>query len=676
MTPSQAETEAPAAAVVSVPQETRPVAAPTANGAANGASHGADKRIAAGLRVLQSLERAKSFLFAAQHPDGHWVGELEGDTILESEYVLLRHFMGSLDDDRLRRLANYLRAQQREKGGWALYPGGPPEISSSVKAYLVLKLAGLPPEHPEMVRAREAILAAGGVTACNTFTKIYLSIFGVYDWDGCPVVPPELILLPRWFYFNLYEISSWSRTIVVPLAILSAKRPHHPLPVDIDELFVGGRHGKHLRLPWSRRWFTWRNFFLAIDRGMHFCERHGLHPWRRKALRACEEWMLARFPKTGGLGAIFPPIVNALMAMRVLGYADDHPEVRGQWREIEAFEITEGDTMRLQPCVSPVWDTALCAMSMAAGGVKSDDPHLVRAGQWLLERRIREKGDWAVKRPNAPVAAWYFEYANEFYPDVDDTIAVLMALDGVRLPNEDEKREICRQAVEWVFAMQCRNGGWGAFDVDNDRMIFAQVPFADHNAMLDPATADITGRVLEMLGRYGYDRADPRVARALAFIRAEQEPDGAWFGRWGVNYIYGTWQVLKGLQAVGEEMNQEWVQRGARWLLAHQNADGGWGESCRTYDEPELRGQGPSTASQTAWALMGLMAAGHVSDPAVQRGLDYLIRTQKPDGSWDEPWFTGTGFPKVFYLRYHMYRQYFPVFAMGMYAREMELIRS
>lgn len=626
--------------------------------------------------LLGALEAGRSYLLSIQQPDGHWVGELEGDTILESEYALLRYFMGCLDDDRLRKLANYIRKVQRPEGGWASYPGGPTEVSGSVKAYLVLKLAGMSPDHPEMVKAREAILAAGGVTAANTFTKIYLSIFGQYDWDGCPVVPAELLLLPGWFYLNLYELSSWSRTIIVPLAILSHFRPSCPLPVNIDELFIGGRHGNHLRLKRGETPICWRNFFLSIDRLLHFCEGRKFLPWRKQALKVCETWMVQRFRKSGGLGAIFPPIVNSLMAMRCLGYPDTHPEVLGQWKEIEAFEIEEGDTLRLQPCVSPVWDTALCAISLSAAGLAPDDPALVKSASWLLDRRIREKGDWAVKRPNAPVAAWYFEYENEFYPDVDDTIAVLMALDGARLPNDAEKTAISRQAIEWVFAMQCRNGGWASFDVDNDRMVFTYIPFADHNAMLDPATADISARTLEMLARYGYDRRDPRIARAIEFIKSDQEEDGAWFGRWGVNYIYGTWQVLKGLAAIGEDMSQPYLRKAAQWLINHQNEDGGWGESCQTYDDPSLRGQGPSTASQTAWALMGLISAGLVTSESVQRGVDYLMRTQNPDGSWDEEWFTGTGFPKVFYLKYHLYCKYFPVFALGMYARQLELIQS
>ncbi len=628
--------------------------------------------------VLTALEAGRDHLFSIQKQDGHWVGELQGDSILESEYALLLHFMGWLDEERLRKLSNYLRGIQREEGGWSMYPGGPVEVSGSVKAYVVLKLAGLEADHPEMRKAREAILSHGGMTACNTFTKIFLSIFGLYDWDGCPVVPPELILFPRWFYFNLYEVSSWTRVIIVPLAIVCAQRPRCPMPIHIDELFIGGRHGSHLRLRRSREAVSWRNFFLVCDRIMHFCEGAGLTPLRKKALKRCEAWMVERFEKSGGLGAIFPSIVNSLMAMRLLGYPDDDPRVQGQLKELRAFEIEEGDTLRVQPCVSPVWDTALCSTALSAAGTAPDDPRLVKAGKWLMDRRVRKPGDWSVKRPKAPVAAWYFEYENEFYPDVDDTSAVLMALDGIRLPDsaDHEKQTVSREALDWVWAMQGRDGGWASFDVDNDRMIFAHIPFADHNAMLDPSTADITARVLEMYSRYGVDTSDPRVQRSLAFLRQEQEPDGAWYGRWGVNYIYGTWQVIKGLSCIGEEMSQPYVQKGTTWLRSVQNENGGWGESCVTYDDPSLRGKGPSTASQTSWALMGLMAAGDLHSESVQRGLDYLLRTQQADGSWNEEQFTGTGFPRVFYLKYHLYCKYFPVFALGMYARQLELIQS
>ncbi|MBI3911748.1 MAG: squalene--hopene cyclase [Armatimonadetes bacterium] len=628
--------------------------------------------------VRHALSLGTRWLLADQRPDGHWVGELEGDTILESEYVLLRHFMGCLDADRLRQLGNHLRHTQLAEGGWALYPGGPPNLSASVKAYLALRLAGLDADHPEMVRARQIILRLGGVTACNTFTRIYLAIFGQYDWDGTPVVPPELVLLPRWSYLNLHEISSWSRAILVPLAIICAHRPYCPLPrgINIDELFAGGRHGPHLRLPWDRRRLSWRNFFLLLDRCLHWGERSGWKPWRRRALAVAEKWMLERFADSGGLGAIFPPIVNALMALRCLGYHDDDPAVRSQWREIEAFEIVEEDRMRLQPCVSPIWDTALALLALTNAGIPPDDPTLVRAIDWLLTKQTQKRGDWSAKRPRVEPGGWYFEYENEFYPDVDDTAVALMALARIHHPDQRAVSDAARRGLEWVFAMQCRTGGWGSFDVDNDRMIFAQIPFADHNAMLDPATADITGRVLEMLGHYGYDKRDQRVARAVRFLKQEQEKDGSWFGRWGVNYIYGTWQVLKGLRLIGEDMTAPYVRRAVEWLRAVQNPDGGWGESCDSYDDPALKGIGPSTASQTAWAVMGLIAAGEAPSDAVRRGVNFLVRTQTPDGGWDEPWFTGTGFPRVFYLRYHLYRNYFPVFALGMYAHEIGMNRN
>ena len=616
-----------------------------------------------------SLTRGILRLRSLQNTDGHWCAELQGDTILESEYALLRHFMGNLDDTRLQKLARYVRSQQREEGGWSLYPGGPSDVSQSVKAYLVLKMAGLKPDHPEMAKARQAILADGGVTQVNSFTKIYLAIFGLYDWEAAPVVPPELSILPRWFYLNLAEMSSWSRTIVVPLAIVSHFRPCKPPPggVHIDELFVGERHGKQLRLSYDRPRLSWRNSFLAVDQALHFFERIKLRPWRRKALKRCEEWMVARFADSDGLGGIFPPMVNALLAMRCLGYEDDSPEVRSQWEALEGLEIYEGDTLRLQPCKSPIWDTVLAMNALSAAGLAADDPSLVAAGEWLVKRQVLRHGDWSEKRAHLEPGGWVFEYANDCYPDVDDTIAALMALRSVRLPDQQAQQEAIQRGLAWVLGMQGKDGGWASFDVDNDHMLFAEVPFADHNAMLDPSTSDITGRTLEMLGSYGFDTRDVRVQKALRFIRRDQCRDGSWIGRWGVNYIYGTWQVLKGLSSVGEDMHQAYLQQAADWLQGVQNEDGGWGESCDSYDAPTLKGVGPSTPSQTAWAVMGLMAAGRSDTPTIRSGIDWLTAQQREDGGWDEEWFTGTGFPLVFYLKYHLYATYFPVWALGIH---------
>jgi squalene-hopene/tetraprenyl-beta-curcumene cyclase len=664
----------------------------------------------AGDPAVETLRRARRHLLALQHEPGHWVGELEGDTILESEYLLLREFMGWRDEERLRKAANYLRQKQGPDGGWRLYPGGPPDVSGSIKAYFALKLAGASPDEPCMRRARAIIRELGGLASANTFTKIYLALFGQCDWSATPAIPPEIVLLPRTFYFNLYEMSSWSRTILVPLSIVCAYRPTVAVPpgMGIEELQEGlpapqgfqpalsfavihqarsafrkarahargRRTAEGGRLERSHRKeavFTWRNFFWVVDGALKIAERRPPAALRRKALRAAEAWMLARFERSGGLGAIFPPMVNALMALRCLGYADDDPQVVRARRELEAFEIEEADTLRMQPCISPVWDTALATMALTEGGLPPDHPALQRAARWLLAKEVRRPGDWSVKNPQTEPGGWYFEFENEFYPDVDDTAAVLMALRRVHLPG---KEAAVRRGIVWVLSMQGRDGGWASFDRDNNRMVFSQVPFADHNAMLDPSTADITGRVLEMLGSYGYDTTHPAVRRGIDFLRREQEPDGAWYGRWGVNYIYGTWQVLKGLRVVGEPLNAPYVQRAQEWLRAHQNADGGWGETCDTYNDPSLRGTGPSTPSQTAWAVMGLMAAGDTESPALRRGIDYLCATQSPEGTWEESQFTGTGFPKVFYLRYHLYRLYFPIFALGMYARLHEMPRK
>jgi len=629
--------------------------------------------------VQKAITRAQDWLLAIQREDGHWVGELEGDTILETEYVLMLQFLGEPDREKIRKLCNYVvRRWQNEDGGFPLYPGGPSDVSASVKAYFACKLAGHRADEPFMERLRECILRLGGVTRCNTFTKLYLSIFGQYDWEGVPTIPPELILAPNWFYINIYAMSSWSRAILVPLAVINAFRPTRPVPPEchIDELFVGGRHGRHLRLPWDPRPFTWRNFFLLADRILKLHDRSRWKPLRRRALKASEQWLLERQKGSGGLGAIFPAMTHAVMAYKCLGYPDDHPAVQHERRELAKFEIEEGDEIRLQPCFSPVWDTAIAVNALVDSGLSPDHPAIRKAVDWLLARQTTVKGDWAVKVPNVEPGGWVFEYENQFYPDVDDTIMVLMALYKACCPNGEpwttappRVREAMRKGLDWVFAMQNRNGGWGSFDKDNDRMILQYIPFADHNAMLDPATADITARTLEMASYFGLSRDDPRIRGALAFLRKEQEEDGSWFGRWGTNYLYGTWQVLRGLARIGEDVRSAMCQRAAAWLRSVQNADGGWGETCRSYDDPaQFKARGPSTASQTAWALMGLLNAGDTDSPQVRRGLDYLLRTQRADGSWDEPWFTGTGFPRVFYLRYHLYCHTFPLWALGQYA--------
>jgi len=627
-------------------------------------------------RVAAAVDGARKYLFSQQHEEGYWCGELEADTTLESDYILLQTLLGTGNPERFQKCCNWILRHQNEDGGWGIYADAPSNISASVKAYFGLKLSGYKPDHPALVRAREKILEMGGVTEVNTFTKIYLCFLGQYDYDAVPAIPPEIVLFPNWFWFNIYEISSWSRAILVPLSICYAKKPLKKIPAEmgVDELFVGGRDKSRMRLHWSQKLVSWRNFFLVLDRLTHWFEAVHIRPLRWLALKRAEQWMLERFEMSDGLGAIYPSMLNAIIALRCLGYSLDDPQVIRAVDELEKLGIEEGDTFRMQPCKPPIWDTAYALFALGEAGVPATDPRMVKCADWVLQKQVRNVGDWKVKNPKGQPGGWYFEFNNEFYPDVDDSAMVCLGLSRVEHPNGRYQRESVQRAIDWIFSMQCKNGGWGSFDKDNDKMVFQYIPFADHNAMLDPPTVDITGRILEMLATYGYNRNDPRVKKALKFIRAEQEPDGSWFGRWGVNYIYGTMQVLRGLQAVGVDHHEPYVQQGAEWLRMVQNADGGWGETCGSYDDPATRGIGPSTPSQTAWAVMGLLAAGDTRSESVQRGILRLLETQRADGTWDEDQYTGTGFPRVFYLAYHLYRDYFPLIALATYAREFSAL--
>jgi len=622
-------------------------------------------------RVAASIDAARKRLFSQQHEGGYWCGELEADTTLESDYILLHTLLGTGDQKRFAKAANYILQHQNDDGGWSIYAAGPSNISASVKAYFGLKLAGYTADHPALSRARKKILEMGGVTKVNTFTKIYLCFFGQYDYDAVPAIPPEIVLFPKWFWFNIYEISSWSRAILVPLSICYAKKPFKKIPgeMGVEELFVGGRDKSRMHLTWDTKLVSWRNFFLLLDRMTHWFERVHIRPLRFIALKQAEKWMLAHFEMSDGLGAIYPSMLNAIIALRCLGYSVDDPQVIRALDEFEKLGIEEEHTFRMQPCMSPVWDTAYAMFVLGESGVPCNDPRMVRCADWILQKQVRTVGDWKVKNPQGQPGGWYFEFNNEFYPDVDDSAMVCLALTHVEHPNGRYLRESIQRAIDWIFSMQCKNGGWASFDKNNDRMVFQHVPFADHNAMLDPATVDITGRILEMLAAYGYDRNHPVVKKAIRFIRKEQEADGSWFGRWGVNYIYGTPLVLRGLEAMGVDYHEPYVQQGAEWLRMVQNPDGGWGETYTSYDDADTKGIGPSTASQTAWAVLGLLAANDTRSDSVARGVAYLLRTQKKDGSWDEPFFTGTGFPRVFYLKYHMYREYFPLLALTTYAK-------
>lgn len=651
-----------------------------------------------------AIRQTRQWLLDQQQPAGFWCAELEGDSILQSEYILLLAWLRREYTPIARKCAQRLIDTQLPTGGWAMYPGGELEISGSVKAYFALKLTGHNRDEEYMVRARAAIRAAGGADAVNSFTRFYLALLGQISYDHCPAVPPELVLLPNWSPINLYKMSAWSRTIVVPLSIMWAHRPARQVPPDrcMNELFIKPPdQWPELRCPGlqaEKGWFSWDNFFRRADQSFKWLEKRRIKPLRRTALKVATQWMTTRFAHSDGLGAIFPPIIWSIIALKCLGYDDDSAEVRYNHEQLAGLTIEEETSAHLQPCLSPVWDTAITVRALAASGMTIADRPLTKAIDWLLEKEVTRLGDWA-NNVNAPPAGWFFEHHNDFYPDVDDTVMVMIAIkellqhsdkaafiakrnqqpakvrasSDMRVDEADARRSwaisACERARRWVQAMQNKDGGWGAFDKDNDSEFLCRVPFADHNAMIDPSTPDLTGRVLEALALWGAKPGQPVVDRALQYLRKTQETDGSWFGRWGVNYIYGTWQVLVGLQAIGIPADDPLMQRGANWLLAHQQANGAWGESADTYEKPHLRGQGPATASQTAWALLGLLAAGLVNHPAVERGVNWLVDQQQADGTWTEDEFTGTGFPRVFYLKYHAYPIYFPLLALATYAR-------
>jgi squalene-hopene/tetraprenyl-beta-curcumene cyclase len=624
-----------------------------------------------------AIGRAHNHLLALQQPDGHWVGEVEANATITSEYLLFSHLIDRAQANREARMVRYLRRRQLPDGGYSLYERGPANLSATIKAYFAMKMAGVSVDDPAMARARERIRAMGGPVKADVFTKILLALFGEYDWNGVPAMPVEIMLLPRpFFLFNIYEVSYWSRTVIVPLLVILDRKPVTWLPrhLGLDELWPEPREQASLRLPrWPQPFgweaLLWKNFFIAVDDGLKIWERFSPRPLRRRAVETARQWLEERLGVPGGLGGIFPAMVNAVLAMRLLGYGDDHHLVSGQLKEIEALAVEDGDEIRYQPCPSPVWDTCLATNALVESGLRPDHPALQRAGDWMMDRQIVVGGDWQVKRPHAPPGGWAFQYGNDFHPDVDDTAVVLMALEKVHGLDADRARQAKERGMGWVLGMQCEDGGWASFEADNNRLYLNNIPFADHGALLDPPTEDITGRVLEVMGTLGMTARFEPATRAVAWIRRAQRHDGPWYGRWGVNYIYGTWSVLRGLAAIGEDPRQEYIQRAVHWLERRQNDDGGWGESCDSYWRSEVAGVGPSIPSQTAWALLGLFAARVTKGPAVERGIAYLLRTQGPDGSWVDPLWNGTGFPRVFFLKYHYYAKYFPLWALGVYRR-------
>ena len=615
----------------------------------------------------ETVERAVDWLLKRQSPEGWWWAELESNATITAEHLFLTHILGIGSQELWDEIARQLLEWQNEDGSWSLWYGGPGELSTTVEAYVALKMAGVDPDSPEMRRAREWILRRGGIERVRNFTKIWLALLGEWPWEGLPVIPPEVVLLPRWFPINIYKFASWARGTMVPLTIVYAYRPTFPIPkhARIDELFPRGRENADLSLPRKRS--AWGRFFTFADKVLRVHEHSRWKPLRKRAIKAAEEWIIARQEADGCWGGIQPAWVYSLIALYVLGHDPEGPILKKGIEGLRRYSIEEEGKFRFQSCISPVWDTALAMIGLQDAGLPRDHPALVKAGKWLLNEQIFVGGDWQVKCKARP-GGWAFEFDNDVYPDTDDTAVVLMAILGTELPKRAKDFALSR-GLEWLLGMQSRNGGWGAFDRDNTAAFLREIPFADFGEMIDPPSVDVTAHVVEFLGKMGYRPGFKPLDRALSYIFREQEPDGPWYGRWGVNYIYGTGYVLPALEAVGFPMDDPRVRKAVDWLLARQNEDGGWGEDVMSYHKRELRGRGPSTASQTAWALLALIAAGGARSEAVKRGIEYLIRTQNDEGTWNEPYFTGTGFPTDFMIRYHLYRHHFPLMALGRYRK-------
>ena len=619
----------------------------------------------------RASQKAAESLLARQHPDGYWWGDLTADTTLESDYILLQLWLhpprGATWNPPSRGLIDKavrsILARQLPDGGFAIYAKGPSEISASVKAYFALKVAGLDAGDPRLARARQRILELGGLQSANSYVKINLSLFGLYPRRYCPSVPPEMVLLPPNF---IYQLSSWTRAIVLPLSIVQSANPMRPVPAGftLSELMAPGRS---LEFPNNEGFLSWRNLFLKVDRFLKWYERFGPKSLRGKAVRKAEQWILEHTRYSDGLGAIFPSMMYAIMALDVLGYAVDNPDRAEAQRQFDNLLVDTGGRFFFQPCFSPVWDTAIAAFALAESGLARAGS-MERALNWLLTKEVRRRGDWSVKRPRTEPSGWYFEFANEFYPDIDDTAMVLLAMRNGRAASGAAQDAAIGRAVRWLLDMQSKDGGWAAFDVDNNWAILSNVPFADHNAMLDPTCPDITGRVMEALCAHGLAGDHPAIRRATAYLLRTQEKDGSWYGRWGVNYIYGTFLALRGLRAAGVDERETCILRAGEWLRAIQNADGGWGESCASYDRC-MYVPADSAASQTAWALLGLIAGGDTNSLSVRRGVEFLVSRQTRDGRWEEDVCTGTGFPGVFYLTYHLYRDSFPLLALSAFLK-------
>ncbi|MGI8680241.1 MAG: squalene--hopene cyclase [Jatrophihabitans sp.] len=607
-----------------------------------------------------ALERASAFVLGEQNPLGWWKGELRTNVTMDAEDLLLRQFLGILRDDELDAAARWIRSQQRADGTWATFPGGPGDLSTTIEAYAALRLAGDDPEATHLVAAREFVQAQGGIEASRVFTRIWLALFGEWSWDDLPAMPPELVLLPSWVPLNVYDWACWARQTVVPITVVATLRPCRPLPFSLAELRGSAA------VPRRGRGVVGRAFGL-LDVGLKLYGRMPVQPGRTVALRRAAEWIIARQEADGGWGGIQPPWVYSVLALVLLGYPLSHPAVRAALDGLDGFLVHEhtpdGPVRRLEACQSPVWDTCLTVTALRDADVPAEHPGVAKAAHWLVGEEIVSAGDWQVRRPHLAPGGWAFEFANVGYPDVDDTAEVVLALD--RLPTSPACEAAIERGVAWTIGMQCQDGGWGAFDADNDRRLVEALPFCDFGAVIDPPSADVTAHVVEMLAARGLD-ADPSCRRGVRWLLDHQEADGSWFGRWGCNYVYGTGAVIPALVAAGMAVDDPAIRRAVQWLEEHQNDDGGWGEDLRSYDDESWRGRGTSTPSQTAWALLALLAVDS-DTPAVERGVAWLLAAQRADGGWDEDLHTATGFPGDFYISYEMYRHLFPLSALGRY---------
>jgi len=620
-----------------------------------------------------ALDRAARHLFGLQHERGWWQGELETNVTMDAEDLLLREFLGVRTAEQTEAAARWIRSRQRPDGTWANYQDGTPDLSTTVEAYVALRLAGDPPDADHMTRAAGWITERGGIAATRVFTRIWLALFGEWSWDDLPVMPPEMVYLPAWFPLNVYDWACWARQTIVPLTIVGSLRPVRPLPFGLDELRAGA-----VAQP-ARRGSRggWAGVFNGLDQVLHVYHRQGLktppaRAVRTAALRRCAEWIIARQERDGCWGGIQPPWVYSLIALHLLGYELDHPVIQRGLAGLDRFtvweETADGPVRRLEACQSPVWDTVLAMIALADAGLPPDHPALRSAARWVLEEEIRGPGDWQVRRPGLEPSGWAFEFDNDGYPDVDDTAEVLLALRRVAVTDHPGSADVTQRAVRWLIGMQSSDGGWAAFDADNTGTLVTKLPFCDFGEVIDPPSADVTAHTVEALAAAGL-AGSKAVRRGVVWLLRAQESDGSWFGRWGANYVYGTGAVVPALIAAGVRPGKPPIRRAVAWLIAHQNPDGGWGEDLRSYDDASWAGRGPSTASQTAWALLALLAAGTAAGDevagSVERGVRWLAETQRPDGTWDEPQYTGTGFRGDFYINYHLYRLVFPVSALG-----------